>query len=117
MEVPTVERGFRVLTFCSIAIAGGIPFMKSHSGLLMRLKIAVHRQKGFQTYRRCPSAYKVSNAKDDFPEPESPVITISLSRGISMSMFLRLFTRAPFTNIELSVILAGQIKINLQRYE
>ena len=41
-------------------------------------------------YRRCPSAYIVSNASDDLPEPESPVTTIRLSRGISRDMFLRL---------------------------
>ena len=35
VEVPTVERGFRVLTFCSMAMAGGKPLMKSHSGLLI----------------------------------------------------------------------------------
>src|ERR1700694_1631750 len=37
----------------------------------------------------------VSNASDDFPEPDSPVKTTSLSRGISTSMFLRLCSRAP----------------------
>src|SRR6185369_12827805 len=39
----------------------------------------------------------VSKARLDLPEPESPVITISLSRGISTLMFLRLWTRAPCT--------------------
>src|SRR6266404_2291676 len=37
----------------------------------------------------------VSKASDDFPEPDSPVKTTSLSRGISRSMFLRLCSRAP----------------------
>ena len=37
----------------------------------------------------------VSKAKDDFPEPEIPVMTTSFSRGISRSIFLRLWTRAP----------------------
>ena len=41
----------------------------------------------------------MSNARLDFPEPESPVTTISLSRGISTEMFLRLCTRAPCTAI------------------
>ena len=31
VEVPTVERGLRLFTFCSMAIAGGMPLMKSHS--------------------------------------------------------------------------------------
>src|SRR6185295_11413689 len=39
----------------------------------------------------------VSNARLDLPEPESPVTTISLSRGISSEMFFRLWTRAPCT--------------------
>src|SRR5579863_10074031 len=39
----------------------------------------------------------VSKARLDLPEPESPVTTISLSRGISTEMFLRLCTRAPCT--------------------
>src|SRR5262249_472371 len=39
----------------------------------------------------------VSNARLDLPEPESPVTTTSLSRGISTEMFLRLCTRAPCT--------------------
>src|ERR1700761_773105 len=37
----------------------------------------------------------VSNASDDLPDPESPVITVSVSRGISTSTFLRLCSRAP----------------------
>src|SRR5260221_10862850 len=39
----------------------------------------------------------VSKASEDFPEPDSPVITTSLSRGRSTSIFLRLWTRAPRT--------------------
>src|SRR5947209_17342163 len=39
----------------------------------------------------------VSNARLDLPEPESPVTTMSWSRGISTEMFLRLCTRAPCT--------------------
>src|SRR5213078_4361605 len=39
----------------------------------------------------------VSKARLDLPEPERPVTTISLSRGISTDMFLRLCTRAPCT--------------------
>ena len=39
----------------------------------------------------------VSNARLDLPDPESPVTTTSLSRGISTEIFLRLCTRAPWT--------------------
>src|SRR6516225_7478057 len=41
----------------------------------------------------------VSKARLDFPEPERPVTTTRLSRGISSEMFLRLWTRAPCTAI------------------
>src|ERR1700735_2673274 len=44
----------------------------------------------------------VSNASDDFPEPDRPVNTTSLSRGISRSTFLRLCSRAPRMVIERS---------------
>ena len=42
----------------------------------------------------------VSKASDDLPEPDRPVKTISLSRGSSMAMFLRLCSRAPRTTRE-----------------
>src|SRR3989338_8102296 len=41
----------------------------------------------------------VSKASDDLPEPERPVMTVRLPRGISTSMFLRLCSRAPRTTI------------------
>src|ERR1019366_10507279 len=47
--------------------------------------------------RRWDSAAIVSNTSDDFPEPETPVKTVILRRGMSMEMFLRLFSRAPRT--------------------
>src|SRR5437899_9583320 len=37
----------------------------------------------------------VSNASDDLPDPDSPVKTISLSRGMERVTFLRLCSRAP----------------------
>ena len=37
----------------------------------------------------------VSNASDDFPDPETPVITVSWLWGIESEMFFRLWTRAP----------------------
>src|SRR6185312_2798541 len=47
----------------------------------------------------------VSKARLDLPEPESPVITTSRSRGRSRSMFLRLCSRAP--RIEMNLPGAG----------
>src|SRR4051794_35922629 len=37
----------------------------------------------------------VSKASEDFPEPETPVITVMRLCGISSEMFLRLCSRAP----------------------
>ena len=53
------------------------------------------------TYLLCPSAYRVSNAKLDFPDPDNPVMTTSLSLGISISIFLRLCCLAPLTLMSL----------------
>src|ERR1700722_13254709 len=39
----------------------------------------------------------VSNTRDDFPEPETPVKTVIFRRGMSTEMFRRLFSRAPRT--------------------
>src|ERR1700677_3248072 len=45
----------------------------------------------------------VSKASEDFPDPESPVKTTSWSRGISTERFLRLWTLAPWTRIDLDI--------------
>jgi hypothetical protein len=37
----------------------------------------------------------VSKASDDFPDPETPDITVSLPCGISQSMPFKLWVRAP----------------------
>src|SRR6185437_2595892 len=41
----------------------------------------------------------VSKAKDDFPEPDTPVTTVIVLWGISKSTFFRLWTRAPRTTM------------------
>ena len=41
-------------------------------------------------YTLCPSAKRVSNARDDFPLPDTPEMTINLFFGILIDMFLRL---------------------------
>src|SRR5215216_6286262 len=41
----------------------------------------------------------VSKASEDLPEPESPVNTISRSRGSSSDMFFRLCSRAPWIDM------------------
>jgi len=45
-------------------------------------------------YFLCPSANIVSNARDDFPEPETPEITTNSFLGIFNDTFFRLLTLA-----------------------
>ena len=47
------------------------------------------------SHSQSPSAKTVSKASDDLPDPETPVMTVRLSWGISRDRFLRLFWRAP----------------------
>src|SRR3989475_9451846 len=46
----------------------------------------------------------VSKASDDFPEPDSPVKTTSLSRGMVRSMSCRLCSRAPLITISVCCV-------------
>jgi hypothetical protein len=41
----------------------------------------------------------VSNASDDLPDPERPVMTVSASRGMVTSTSFRLCSRAPETTM------------------
>ena len=50
-------------------------------------------------YLLCPSAKIVSKARDDFPEPDKPVIVISLFLGSSRLIFFKLCVLAPLTKI------------------
>ena len=88
--MPTVERGFLLVVFWSIEIAGDNPSMYSTSGLFICPKNCLAYAERDSTYLLCPSAYKVSNASEDLPDPESPVNTINLSLGISRLTFFRL---------------------------
>ena len=40
----------------------------------------------------------VSKASEDFPDPETPVMTVSWFLGMSTSMFFKLCSRAPRTD-------------------
>ena len=46
----------------------------------------------------------MSNARLDFPLPDKPVITVSLSRGMLRDMFFKLCSRAPRITILFSFI-------------
>ena len=73
--VPTVERGERETVFCSIEITGLNPSILSTSGRSKPPKNCRAYAEKVSKYLRCPSANIVSNAKDDFPLPLSPVKT------------------------------------------
>jgi hypothetical protein len=84
---------------CSIAMVGGMPSISSTSGFLSWSRNCRAYADSDSMYFRCPSAKIVSNASDDLPEPESPVITIRRSRGSVRSTSLRLCSFAPRTRI------------------
>ena len=48
---------------------------------------------------RCDSAAMVPNASELLPEPDTPVNTVRRRLGMSTSMPVRLFSRAPRTRI------------------
>src|SRR3990167_10116022 len=97
--VATVERGLLERLFWSVEIAGERPVISSTSGFCICRKNCRAYAESDYTYLRWPSAKMVSNARDDFPEPESPVNTTILLRGISTEIFFRLCVRAPLIMI------------------
>ena len=102
--VPTVERGFAPALLCSMEIAGDMPSICSTFGFSSCSKNWRAYAERLSTYLRWPSAYIVSKAREDFPEPLRPVTTISLLRGILTLIFLRLCSFAPIILINCSSI-------------
>ena len=99
MTVPTVDLGFLDVVFCSIDIAGDNPSILSRSGFCIISRNCLAYAESDSTYLLCPSAYIVSKASDDFPDPDSPVMTMSECLGRSIFIFLRLCSLAPLTLI------------------
>ena len=97
--VPTVERGLFPVVFCSMAIMGLSPVMLSTSGFSRIPMNCFAYAESVSMYLLCPSAYMVSNARDDLPLPLSPVITTNRSRGMESDTPLRLCARAPLISI------------------
>ena len=87
--------GYGWWIFCSMAMAGDSPSMLSTSGFSICDKTGERRPINSRRSGVVPSAYRVSKARLDLPEPDKPVMTTSLSRGMSMSMFLRLWVHTP----------------------
>src|SRR5579875_1617914 len=69
--------------------------MCSTSGFSMRSRNCRAYADRLSTYRRWPSAYTVSNASELLPEPDTPLTTVKALCGISTSIPLRLWVRAP----------------------
>ena len=97
--VATVERGLFDRLFWSIEIAGERPTISSTSGFCICRKNCLAYEERDSTYLRWPSAKIVSKASEDFPEPERPVKTTILFRGISTVIFFKLWVLAPLTII------------------
>ena len=97
--VPTVERGLFPVVFCSMAIIGLRPVMDSTSGFSRMPMKCLAYVDNVSIYLRWPSAYMVSNAREDFPLPLSPVTTTKLSRGTDSDAPLRLWAFAPLISI------------------
>src|ERR1700741_2348838 len=81
-------------------IAGERPSIESTSGFSICSRNCRAYADRDSTYRLCPSAKMVSNASEDLPDPDTPVMTTNLLRGTTTSMFLRLCSRAPRMTIE-----------------
>ena len=58
--------------------------------------------------RHLPSAKRVSNARDDLPEPDGPTIVVMRLCGMRTEMFLRLFCLSP--SIMSSSFSAGELE-------
>ena len=84
-KVPTVERAPPAERACSSATLGGSPSTRATFG--STAPAISRRAKGAtdSRYRRCASPWIVPNAREDLPDPETPVIATRQSRGSSTS--------------------------------
>ena len=97
VSVPTDDRELGVPRRCCSATAGGSPVISSTRGLcpcwISRRAYGATDSRN----RRWASAKIVPNAREDLPDPETPVNATIASRGTSTSTSRRLFSRAPRT--------------------
>src|SRR5512146_1594576 len=99
VAVPTVDLGSAPIRFWSTMIAVVSPSRTATSG---RASVGMKPWTNalyVSLISRCDSAAIVSNTSELFPEPETPVNTVSRRFGISRLMSVRLFSRAPCTLI------------------
>lgn len=84
---------------------GERPSIESRSGLSIFSTNCRAYAESDSMYLLCPSAKMVSNAREDLPEPLTPVTTMKLSLGIFRSIFFRLCSLAPMILIVSKVAL------------
>src|SRR6478672_3088837 len=99
VTVPTVERTFAPIRSWSRMIAVVRPSSESTSGRASVGMKPCTKALYVSLISRCDSAAIVPKTRELLPEPEMPVNAVSRRFGISRSMPLRLFTRAPRTRI------------------
>jgi hypothetical protein len=99
VAVPTVDRGLDPIRSWSTMIAVVSPSSTSTSGRASVGMKPCTKALYVSLIMRCDSAAIVSKTSELFPEPETPVNTVSRRFGISMLTSLRLFSRAPCTRI------------------
>src|SRR3954466_11878659 len=102
VTVQTEERELVPPRRCCSATAGGSPAMSSTFGA----PVCCSRRRAYgatdSKYPRCAPAQIVPNAREDLPDPDTPVNTASALRGMATSMSRRLFSRAPRTRTQWS---------------
>ena len=99
VAVPTVERGSAPMRCWSTIIAVVRPSRTSTSGRASVGMKPCTNALYVSFIKRCDSAAIVLNTSELFPDPDTPVNTVSRRLGNSRSMSLRLFSRAPVTRI------------------
>ena len=77
-----------------MATVGGMPYTASTSGRPAGCTMLRAYALRLSKYRRCPSLNKMSNASVDLPEPDTPVMTLNLPRGMLTLKLLRLCSLA-----------------------
>jgi hypothetical protein len=99
VAVPTVERALAPIRSWSTMIAVVRPSSRSTSGRAMLGMRPCKKALYVSLMRRCDSAAIVAKTSELFPEPETPVKTVSRRFGMATETSLRLFSRAPWTRM------------------
>jgi hypothetical protein len=99
VAVPTVDRALRTSRAWSTTMAADRSSTESTSGRPWCGRRFCRKAEYVSLISRCDSAAMVSNTSDDFPDPDTPVTTVSRRFGMSSDTSRRLFSRAPRTRI------------------